>query len=1003
MKPHDDLCPSGFRSTIVNRLQAISGRFAWLALILSFVAWGATAQTITWTDSFTQGLAPTAAQCENWNNFRASLALKNFASVTISGTFDEVGKTISDPTAATALAQLLSSGTAGTITSGVHSWSVGNTCGGSVCGGVSITLSVDGSTSACDCSDTYAIKPNTMGDQWGGINTATCSGPSQTMRLVFHSGVSITASGPTTICPGGSVVLTANTTICTGPYSYLWSNGATTESITVTKAGSYSVTVTGLNGCSGTSEETVVAVSGISVDAGTAAVFCTEPVQLSATGISTNGSGTTVNTFCIFDAPGGAGGCTFPAGEDVCTGALFYTSGSFSQTVSVANPVTLRYNVYYSAFSASTSFILKLNNQQIGSFAEAAFDVTGACDTRAEGKFPRTFSFASSEFIQYWNKTADNVMTVEVVSGAPGVYLAGISAEVVSANESYSWSPVEGLSNPFIRNPLASPAVTTLYTVAYTDGMGCTATDQVEVVNCNALPVAVCKPVVVEAAANCQATVAAAAFDGGSTSSTGGLLSFSASPAGPYAFGKTDVMLTVTDSHGKSSTCTTTVTVNDTTGPVMTTADVVVANDAGACAATIILNDPVTVDNCGVKTISNDQTDNIFPLGETIVTWTATDIHGNQRMATQRVIVTNAVPVINYVTSSTSRVPINAPVVLAVSYTDNNIQSATIDWGDLSTPEVVASPPEIFNVTHSYAEGGTYAVTVSLTDQCDASASYVYESITVIEPAGSVEGEGWFNSLPGYYVKDRRAAGKAQFEFEARYRNDGKVLTGNAIFKFKEGGIQFRSNDFGLLLVDGQNAFLTGSGKLNGKGGYGILISMVDQDKRDDDDGNDNDDDDRDDDGGRKGKRHEKKDDRIRVKIWDPTGEVVYDTQWGAADNEVAMMHLGGGDIKVNSGDADSDEPVEDTFALNFGEGSVSVYPNPFADWVEIRFSSSLQDNINVQLMDLTGKVIYSKQLDSGEDGSYSLEIPEGANSKGIFILKINQGRRVEFIRLVRE
>lgn len=67
----------------------------------------------------------------------------------------------------------------------------------------------------------------------------------------------ITANGPTTFCAGGNVVL--STAI---PYSqYLWSNGATTSSITVSAAGNYSVAVTNSNGCSATTGPTVVTVN----------------------------------------------------------------------------------------------------------------------------------------------------------------------------------------------------------------------------------------------------------------------------------------------------------------------------------------------------------------------------------------------------------------------------------------------------------------------------------------------------------------------------------------------------------------------------------------------------------------------------------------------------------------------------------------------------------------------------------------------------------------------
>jgi murein DD-endopeptidase MepM/ murein hydrolase activator NlpD len=69
-------------------------------------------------------------------------------------------------------------------------------------------------------------------------------------------GASITAPTSTTICYGDSVTLIAN-----AASSYLWSTGATTRAITVSKAGNYSVTVKFPAGCSATSPITVVTTS----------------------------------------------------------------------------------------------------------------------------------------------------------------------------------------------------------------------------------------------------------------------------------------------------------------------------------------------------------------------------------------------------------------------------------------------------------------------------------------------------------------------------------------------------------------------------------------------------------------------------------------------------------------------------------------------------------------------------------------------------------------------
>lgn len=66
---------------------------------------------------------------------------------------------------------------------------------------------------------------------------------------------SVTSNGGSAICNGASLVLTAQS-----GSNYLWSNGMTNASITVSSAGSYSVSVTNSSGCRGTSVPFVVTV-----------------------------------------------------------------------------------------------------------------------------------------------------------------------------------------------------------------------------------------------------------------------------------------------------------------------------------------------------------------------------------------------------------------------------------------------------------------------------------------------------------------------------------------------------------------------------------------------------------------------------------------------------------------------------------------------------------------------------------------------------------------------
>lgn len=66
----------------------------------------------------------------------------------------------------------------------------------------------------------------------------------------------ITLNGPPTICAGGSVLLTASP-----GKSYKWSNGATSQAITITQSGEYTVEVVDENGCVGKSDVVKVEVS----------------------------------------------------------------------------------------------------------------------------------------------------------------------------------------------------------------------------------------------------------------------------------------------------------------------------------------------------------------------------------------------------------------------------------------------------------------------------------------------------------------------------------------------------------------------------------------------------------------------------------------------------------------------------------------------------------------------------------------------------------------------
>lgn len=83
------------------------------------------------------------------------------------------------------------------------------------------------------------------------ISVNGCPVASTSVSVNFQSITqpSITSSGTIQPCIGGSVTLTASS----GYSSYLWSNGATTQTITANTSGNYTVQGTGSNGCTSTS------------------------------------------------------------------------------------------------------------------------------------------------------------------------------------------------------------------------------------------------------------------------------------------------------------------------------------------------------------------------------------------------------------------------------------------------------------------------------------------------------------------------------------------------------------------------------------------------------------------------------------------------------------------------------------------------------------------------------------------------------------------------------
>lgn len=235
----------------------------------------------------------------------------------------------------------------------------------------------------------------------------------------------ITASGPVTFCAGEGVTLTSS-----AEASYLWSNGATTSSINVTAAGSYTVQLTNSNGChSAVSQATTVNVNTLPV------VFAGTDVTISyGTSTTIDASVTGTGPFAYSWSPSGK--LVNASVEDPTTVNLLMTTVF---TLTVTSTTT--------SCSGTDEVAVTISGGALGSTPVAA---------------PGTVC------------AGEEVQLYALASGGSGSY-------------TYSWTSTPAGFTSTIPDPKVNPAVNTTYHVAVFDGF--TTVNSQVAVTVNAIPV----------------------------------------------------------------------------------------------------------------------------------------------------------------------------------------------------------------------------------------------------------------------------------------------------------------------------------------------------------------------------------------------------------------------------------------------------------------------------------------------------------------------------------
>ena len=375
-------------------------------------------------------------------------------------------------------------------------------------------------------------------------------------------------SGSLSVCQGSSSTLSAP-----AGFTYLWSNGATTQTINVSAAGSYTVTITDGLGCSNSSTVAVAVNTRPTVTvSGTATVCAGQSVTLTAVGGATYlwNTGVTTNTLTVTPSANttysvigtNVAGCSDTATFSVAVDAIptmsgtptitnagcGLSNGSITGVTLVGTGLT--YNWTNSA-NVSVGTTADLSNVPAGVYNLTATNATGC--SAAFG--PYSIS----------NPTAPAAATVTVVDS---VLCAGETIQMTAASSAtgatFTWSgPNFTGSGATVTIPNATAANAGVYSVTVTAN-GCTSSSSSKSVVVNNLPAVTVLTFTDTTCVNYSSVTLAGAPAGGTFSGSGvNGASFDPAVAG---VGTHVVTYAYTDANGCSNTATTSIVVDACVG-----------------------------------------------------------------------------------------------------------------------------------------------------------------------------------------------------------------------------------------------------------------------------------------------------------------------------------------------------------------------------------------------------------------------------------------------------
>lgn len=197
-------------------------------------------------------------------------------------------------------------------------------------------------------------------------------------------------------------------------------------------------------------------------------------------------------------------------------------------------------------------------------------------------------------------------------------------------------------------------------------------------------------------------------------------INFTDDASGDYPVGTTTIEWKVQDLSGNTATCTMTVTVIDNQPPdIICPADITANNTPNQCQATVNIPPATATDNCGIEAIFQNPTGNTFPVGTTVITFTALDLTVNTASCTMTVEVFDVQPPVltcpSNLTANTDPGNCSADITLP---DPTGVDNCGFDFSqnDAPSPFPVGTTTVTFTGFDIYGNSATCTMTVSVFD-----------------------------------------------------------------------------------------------------------------------------------------------------------------------------------------------------------------------------------------------------------------------------------------------